>query len=253
MEPADAIFSSQKTSKVAFGSCLERKLYPIHHPPTRAGIEHCLRGQPHLSPGCYQGNPVALFLEPVESRPISKKGAYFGAASSDRNAKELKGNRVGPADYQRIETKPATSNSKPFKSSCDRFVAKPDKQPGPGAYAHDVPVGRHTEFDESFGSRKTLKNSITVKCTKGIPDKCKKCHKEPEGSYYDSKHGALCPRCYQKRSESGGASGGFVRVRDCRMVHKHEFPGKDPKIVLMNEVQTSKLQYKEAYLRLYYS
>ena len=51
---------AQKSSKVAFGSCLERKLYPIHHPPTRAGIEHCLRGQPHLSPGCYQGNPVIL-------------------------------------------------------------------------------------------------------------------------------------------------------------------------------------------------
>ena len=45
----------------------------------------------------------------------------------------------------------------------------------PGAYAHDVPVGRHTEFDESFGSRKTLKNSITVKCTKGIPDKVYSC------------------------------------------------------------------------------
>ena len=40
----------------------------------------------------------------------------------------------------------------------------------PGAYAHSVAHNRHTEFDESFGGRRNLKNTVTVKCTKGVPD-----------------------------------------------------------------------------------
>ena len=40
----------------------------------------------------------------------------------------------------------------------------------PGAYDHDVARTRHVEFDESFGSRRSLKNTVTVKCTKGVPE-----------------------------------------------------------------------------------
>lgn len=40
----------------------------------------------------------------------------------------------------------------------------------PGAYAHNVSHDRRVEFDESFGGTRSLKTTVTVKCTKGIPD-----------------------------------------------------------------------------------
>ena len=40
----------------------------------------------------------------------------------------------------------------------------------PGAYEHDVRQNRRTEFAEAFGGKKTLCATVTIKCTKGVPD-----------------------------------------------------------------------------------
>ncbi len=42
---------------------------------------------------------------------------------------------------------------------------------GPGSYKHDVSIGRHVEYNSSFGGKRTLRGIVTLKCTKGIPDK----------------------------------------------------------------------------------
>ena len=40
----------------------------------------------------------------------------------------------------------------------------------PGAYEHDVHRNRRIEFAEAFGGKKTLCATVTIKCTKGVPD-----------------------------------------------------------------------------------
>ena len=43
---------------VAFGSNVERLMFPMHSAPTRLGIEQGLRGDPNRGPGCHQPDPV---------------------------------------------------------------------------------------------------------------------------------------------------------------------------------------------------
>ena len=50
--------SDQRPGKVAFSSGVERKMFPMHHAPTRMGIEQVLRGAPHRGPGCYSEDIV---------------------------------------------------------------------------------------------------------------------------------------------------------------------------------------------------
>ena len=53
------IFSTEKLdNKVAFGSSVERKMFPLHTMPTRLGIEQGIQGEPHRGPGCYDDDPV---------------------------------------------------------------------------------------------------------------------------------------------------------------------------------------------------
>ena len=68
---------------------------------------------------------------------------------------------------------------------------------------------------------------------------CDSCGEEPKGDYYDNSKRPLCRSCYEQRVAShdplGGAGGGlpgYRKVRDCRSVHRHEFPGKEPKIIV---------------------
>lgn len=50
---------------VAFGSTLDRKLFPLHVPPNRSGNEHRLKGEPHLAPGSYDNHEVSLSVDRI--------------------------------------------------------------------------------------------------------------------------------------------------------------------------------------------
>lgn len=81
------------------------------------------------------------------------------------------------------------------------------------------------------------------------PTQCNQCSKEPVGDYYENKHYALCPDCFKELKEPTPGSvskelKGFAKVRDCRGVHKHEFPGKNPKIIVSRN--------QSAFLRVVY-
>ena len=41
-------------------------------------------------------------------------------------------------------------------------------------YERGVTRNRHVDFSESFGSGRVLKDTVTVKCTNGIPDQVRK-------------------------------------------------------------------------------
>ena len=45
--------------RVAFGSNVERLMFPMHTAPTRLGIEQGMRGEPHRGPGCYTEDIVS--------------------------------------------------------------------------------------------------------------------------------------------------------------------------------------------------
>lgn len=53
----------QSPPRVAFGSGVERKMFPMHHAPTRFGIETGIRGQPHMGPGRYSPDPVRYSMQ----------------------------------------------------------------------------------------------------------------------------------------------------------------------------------------------
>ena len=56
----DFLLSAPKPSRIAFGSCTERRMFPVYTTPTRFGIEQGLRGEPHRGPGCYDPDPVSF-------------------------------------------------------------------------------------------------------------------------------------------------------------------------------------------------
>lgn len=246
-------------TKVAFGSMVERKLFPIHSNPTRMGIEQGLRGDPQYAPGCYGDDPLNTFLSPMNHRPRSIKGYGFGATRAKRPSLGLRGSYPGPADYQPNASCSAESTPayKPFESAQSRFRArlKTYDHLGPGSHDHQVSTNRRIHFEESFGGPKLLKKAIVTKCTKGISDKCAQCKEVPVGDYYESKTHQLCRNCYSQLREAKGeeALKGMRKVRDCSSIHKHDFPGRQPKTLVMSEKDQKKLQFREAYMSLYYS
>ena len=59
-EVEDFLLAAPKPNRIAFGSCTERRMFPVYTTPTRFGIEQGLRGEPHRSPGCYDPDPVRI-------------------------------------------------------------------------------------------------------------------------------------------------------------------------------------------------
>ncbi|XP_072553335.1 ciliary microtubule-associated protein 3 isoform X3 [Salminus brasiliensis] len=111
--------------RVAFGSCQERKMFPAHRAPNRAGIEFLPQyGSPLLGPGCYDNH--------VAATPSPQKYQQDWSMS-----------RVCPPGRT------------PFNSSNQRFRSKPataSSSPGPGAYAHDTPHNQKVSWPMKFGS-----------------------------------------------------------------------------------------------------
>lgn len=52
--------STAPTQEAVFGSCQERRLFPLHYAPDRLGNQHSRRGEPHVGPGCYDNHEVRV-------------------------------------------------------------------------------------------------------------------------------------------------------------------------------------------------
>ncbi|NXC70876.1 PIFO protein, partial [Anhinga anhinga] len=71
--------------RISFGSCQERKMFPLHHAPDRLGIQLiAISGDPSLGPGCYLSQERSSLRYSLENKPLSKKGYVIGARTAQR-------------------------------------------------------------------------------------------------------------------------------------------------------------------------
>lgn len=82
MEVDNFLFAAPKVNRVAFGSCTERRLFPVHTTPTRFGIEQGLRGEPHRGPGCYDPDPVSISTRCTEQHLVGMRSRSLYAVHS---------------------------------------------------------------------------------------------------------------------------------------------------------------------------
>ncbi|XP_062461554.1 ciliary microtubule-associated protein 3 isoform X3 [Pezoporus occidentalis] len=110
---------------ISFGTCQERKMFPLHDAPDRLGIQlKSIRGQPSLGPGCY------LSQETVTPSPAT----YHPFWKKER------------------ECQPAYA---PFYTKTPRFPHKPSDRelfPGPGTYEADKQLHKRITWPMKFGS-----------------------------------------------------------------------------------------------------
>lgn len=77
--------SVKKGSGVAFGTTLNRGIFPMNVPQTRFGNDLSpIRGTPNLGPGCYSNEEVSNFCYYVDKKITSEKGYSLGARTANR-------------------------------------------------------------------------------------------------------------------------------------------------------------------------
>uniref|UniRef100_A0A8C3PIG0 Protein pitchfork n=1 Tax=Calidris pygmaea TaxID=425635 RepID=A0A8C3PIG0_9CHAR len=146
--------------RISFGSCQERKIFPLHHAPDRLGVHViAISGNPALGPGCYLSQELA-------ADHLKLDAEHLGMVC-----------RTNPAAYQSLWKKerkcqPAYA---PFSIKTPRFPDKPsDKEffPGPGTYEADKRLHKKITWPMKFGSpdwslvpmpaKRMLKMELTV-------------------------------------------------------------------------------------------
>ncbi|XP_076851619.1 ciliary microtubule-associated protein 3 [Brachyhypopomus gauderio] len=145
-------------ARIAFGSCQDRKLFPLHGPPNHAGNElRARRGSPARGPGCYDNHVVGTIISNLERRPQSTRGYSLAARSAPRFLPALQMDTPSPQKYQQdwsVPTSCAPART-PFSSSAPRFRSESDpgrSNPGPGTYSPDASCGRKVSWPMRFGS-----------------------------------------------------------------------------------------------------
>ncbi|XP_068774364.1 ciliary microtubule-associated protein 3 isoform X1 [Struthio camelus] len=144
--------------QISFGSCQERKLFPLHHAPDRLGIQLVpIRGDPWLGPGRYQNHKKSSLVYSLAHKPQSKKGYVIGARTAQRFIPEPQTVTPGPGMYQswwkkERKCQPAYA---PFSIKSPRFPDKPLEReffPGPGSYEADKLLHKKITWPMKFGS-----------------------------------------------------------------------------------------------------
>ncbi|KFP29675.1 Protein pitchfork, partial [Colius striatus] len=144
--------------RISFGSCQERKIFPLHYAPHRLGIQQmAIRGDPLLGPGCYLSQERSSFTHSLENKPLSKKGYVIGARTAQRFPAEPQTVTPSPATYQSFwkEERKHQPAYAPFSVKTPRFPDKPsDKEffPGPGTYKTDKQLNKKITWPMKFGS-----------------------------------------------------------------------------------------------------
>ncbi|NXC37958.1 PIFO protein, partial [Penelope pileata] len=146
------------TKRISFGSCQERKMFPLHHAPDRLGIQLAVnRGNPFLGPGCFQSQEESSLGYSFGKKTLSKKGYVIGARTAQRFIPEPQTVTPAPGTYQSFWTKERKCQpaSAPFSTKTPRFPDKPPNKelfPGPGTYNADKQLHRKISWPMKFGS-----------------------------------------------------------------------------------------------------
>ncbi|KAM9320180.1 ciliary microtubule-associated protein 3 [Gastrophryne carolinensis] len=169
---------AETSKKVCFGSTQDRKHFPYDCAPDRLGNELApIRGAPNRGPGCYNYEEVTNNIHLQDRKPMSKKGYILGARTAQRFPSYIKMETPSPAEYQSFWAKERSFSASytPFNIQARRF---PDKitaislNPSPGAYEHDIKLGRKVSWPGRFGSpdwssvptlqKKTLRSELST-------------------------------------------------------------------------------------------
>uniref|UniRef100_A0A8C6JUQ2 Uncharacterized protein n=1 Tax=Melopsittacus undulatus TaxID=13146 RepID=A0A8C6JUQ2_MELUD len=152
---------------ISFGTCQERKMFPLYNAPDRLGIQlKSIRGQPSLGPGCYLSQEVSLaFLLgafPSWKTPRTGKSSLLQTVTPS------------PASYQPFQKKerefqPAYA---PFSTKTPRFPYFLPVFFRPGTYKADKQLHQRITWPMKFGSpdwslvpmppKRMLKTEITI-------------------------------------------------------------------------------------------
>lgn len=162
----------ERKLKVAFGSTLDREMFPSHVPPTRFGNDLTpIRGAPKRGPGCYNNEEVSNFIYSIKNKITSEKGYSLGARTAPRFRPDSIYQTPAPTHYQTTctDAKGFTEEFKPFGAAAKRFpVYKRDVEettPGAGTYEHDIGRDRSVQWHQSFGGMPTNLPSIKIHST----------------------------------------------------------------------------------------
>uniref|UniRef100_A0A8D3EE81 Uncharacterized protein n=1 Tax=Scophthalmus maximus TaxID=52904 RepID=A0A8D3EE81_SCOMX len=114
----------------SFGSCQERRLFPLHHAPDRLGVlQASRRAAPHVGPGCYDNHEYGTMLHDSQRTPGSKKGYVLSARTAARFPPCSQVTHLQTCTLTPIA--PPAKN--PFNSTAERFKTLSD-----GCYYCDV-------------------------------------------------------------------------------------------------------------------
>ncbi|KAI5095940.1 protein pitchfork, partial [Silurus meridionalis] len=143
---------------VAFGSCQDRKIFPVHRTPNRMGIEDLtLESLPTPGPGSYDNHVVNTIVYNLERKPESKKGYSLAARTSPRFIQPFQTVTPSPQEYQQdwSGSEKCAPGRTAFNSTAQRFTSKSttiSSNPGPGTYSPGGPCNRKVSWPMKFGS-----------------------------------------------------------------------------------------------------
>ncbi|XP_026189367.1 protein pitchfork isoform X1 [Mastacembelus armatus] len=149
--------STAPDQRVFFGSCQERKLFPLHYAPNRLVHQMSRHTAPHVGPGCYDNHEFGTILYDLQTRPVSKRGLGLSARTAARFLPCIRNLTPSPQQYQNDQSQsriPPTGKT-PFNSTAKRFKSmssSAEASPGPGTYAHNIVTNRKVSWPMRFGS-----------------------------------------------------------------------------------------------------
>ncbi|XP_038578254.1 protein pitchfork-like [Micropterus salmoides] len=148
--------SAAPDRRVIFGSCQERRLFPLNYAPDRLGNQMTREEAPHVGPGCYDNHEFGTIVYDLQRTPGSKKGYGLSARTAARFPQGSKTATPSPQQYQQDQSQsrvPPPAKT-PFNSTTQRFRSKScitEDSPGPGTYTHDAVTNRKVSWPMCFG------------------------------------------------------------------------------------------------------
>ncbi|KAM3617683.1 uncharacterized protein V6R79_009620 [Siganus canaliculatus] len=142
--------------RVCFGSCQDRRLFPVHFAPDRFGNQMSREEAPHVGPGCYDNHEFGTIVHQLQKKPMSNKGYGLSARTAARFPACNKTGTPSPQQYQQDHSRsrvPSPGRT-PFNSTMQRFRSPShtaESSPGPGTYAHDSVTNRKVSWPMCFG------------------------------------------------------------------------------------------------------
>jgi hypothetical protein len=148
--------------KVAFGTTLDRSVYPHDFAKDRTGNEfNTLTGSPNRGPGVYENDQKSSIIYQLNNKiqhPCSLTGCYLNRTER-RFFKQKQDSNPAPNVYQEDNTslKEQKTAYRPFQSAVNRFrepLIDPMITPGPGSYEiHNLWRNRKITWPQMFCGR----------------------------------------------------------------------------------------------------